>query len=88
MSELSECENEALASFIYTIWQVLKRCLFDGQGQLVFLVVKTTLIILGANFSICIIQLWFDQSTKGDLVLYKTQHDQSTKGDLIYKIMT
>jgi hypothetical protein len=85
MSELSKCTNEALASFIYTNWQVLKRCLFAGQGRLVFLVVKTTLISLGADFSICIIQLGFDQSAKGDLVNYNARHDQSTKGDLIYK---
>jgi hypothetical protein len=59
---------------------VLERCLFTRQGRLVFLVVKTTLISLGGNFSICIIYLGFDQSTKGDLVNYNAQHDQSTKG--------
>jgi hypothetical protein len=85
MSELSECSNEALASFIYTNWQVLKRCLFTGQVRLVFLVVKTTLISLGDDFSICIIYLGFDQSVKGDFVNYNARHDQSTKGDLIYE---
>jgi hypothetical protein len=43
-------------------------------------VVKTTLIALGADFSICIIYLGFDQSAKGDLVNYNARHDQSTKG--------
>jgi hypothetical protein len=70
-----------LASFIYTSWQVLERCLFTGQGRLVFLVVKTTLISLGDDFLICIIQLGFDQSAKGDLVNYNARHDESTKGD-------
>jgi hypothetical protein len=78
---MSELDNEVLASFIYTNWQVLQRCLFNGQGRLVFLVVKTTLISLGADFSICILYLGFDQSTKGDLVNYNARHDQSTKGN-------
>jgi hypothetical protein len=43
--------------------------------------VKTTLISLRADFSICIIYLGFDQSSKGDLVIYNARHDQSTKGD-------
>jgi hypothetical protein len=85
MSELSECDNEVMASFIYTNWQVLKMCLVIGQGWLVFLVVKTTLISLGDDFSIFIIYLGFDQFAKGDLVNYNDRHDQSTKGDLIYK---
>jgi hypothetical protein len=42
--------NEALASLIYISWQALKRCLFTGQGRLLHLVVKTTLIRHGANF--------------------------------------
>jgi hypothetical protein len=46
-------------------------------------VVKTTLIILGADFSICTIYLGFDQSTKGDLVNYNARYDQSMKGDLV-----
>ena len=78
---MSELDNEALASFIYTNWQVLERCLFIGQGRLVFLVVKTTLIRLGDDFSIFTIYLGFDQSTKGDLVNYNARHDQFTKGD-------
>jgi hypothetical protein len=56
-------------------------CLFTGQGRLVFVVVKTTLISLRDEFSICIIYLGFDQSTKGDLVNYNARRDQSTKGD-------
>jgi hypothetical protein len=70
-----------MASFIYTNWQVLKKCLFVGQGQLVFLVVKTTFNYPATDFSIFIIQLGFDQSAKGDLVNYNARHDQSTKGD-------
>ena len=41
---MSEWDNEALTSFIYTNCRVLERCLFTGHGRLVFLVVKITLI--------------------------------------------
>jgi hypothetical protein len=52
-----------------------------GRADLSSLVVKTALISLGADFSICIIYLGFGQSTKGDLVNYNARHDQSRKGD-------
>jgi hypothetical protein len=56
-------------------------CLFTGRADVSLWVVKTTLISLGANFLIFILQFGFDQSTKGDLVNYNAQYDQSTKGD-------
>jgi hypothetical protein len=59
---------------------VLERCLFTGQGQLVFLVVKTTLISLGVDFLICTIYLGFDQSTKWDLVNYNADMINPQKG--------
>jgi hypothetical protein len=63
-------------------------CLFTKQGRLLPIVVKTTLINPRGRLLKYHHIIWFDQSTKGDLVLYKTRHDQSTKGDLIYIIIT
>jgi hypothetical protein len=64
------CPNKALASLIYTIWQVLNKCLFTGRADFSFWVVITTLIYSGAVFSFSLLQLGFDQSAKGDLVNY------------------
>jgi hypothetical protein len=46
---MNECNNEALDSFIYTSWQALERCLFTGQGRLVFLVVNVGQLRGGVN---------------------------------------
>jgi hypothetical protein len=76
------CINEALASLIYTNWQVLK----GGVSSLARPTslsgwLEPPLFNLGADFSFCLLQLEFDQSAKGDLVNYNARHDQSTKGD-------
>jgi hypothetical protein len=39
-----------------------------------------SLISSGADLLFCLLQLSFDQSAKGDLVLYNNQHDQSAMG--------
>ena len=63
-------------------------CLFTWCSRLLLEVAKTTLLLLGADFTNTTIQIQFDQYTKGDLILYKTRLDKSAKGDLIYKIIT
>jgi hypothetical protein len=89
--QVSVCTNEALASLIYTIWHMCTGVSFHWLGRLlilggynhfnIFWVVITTLIYYGDDFSFSPLQLGFDQSAKGDLVIYNTRHDQSTKGD-------
>jgi hypothetical protein len=67
--------------YLYKLASIERKCLFTGRVDLSFWVVRTTLIFLGVDFLICILQLGFDQSAKGDLVNYNSRHDQSTKGD-------
>ena len=83
------CSNETPSSHINTSCEVvLGLCLFTWWSRLLLEVAKTTLQLLGDDFTNTIIQIQFDQSTKGDFLLYKTQLDQSAKGDLIYTIIT
>jgi hypothetical protein len=78
--QVSVCLNEALASLFIQFWHVW-RCLFTGRADFFFWVVITTFnIYSGADFLFCLLQLCFDQSAKGDLVIYNSRHDQSAKG--------
>jgi hypothetical protein len=69
MSDLSVCLNEALASLIYTILARLEVSL-HWQGRLLLLggYSRASLIYYGPEFLFSLLQLMFDQSTKGDLV--------------------
>jgi hypothetical protein len=79
------CPNEALASLIYTIWQVLNRCLFTGRADFSFWVVITTLIYSGwADFSFwVVITTLIYYGVVFSFSLLQLGFDQSAKGDLV-----
>jgi hypothetical protein len=83
--QVSVCLSEVLASLFIQVWHVWK-CLFTGRADFSIWVVITTFNIFWGLFNIfwgflfCLLQLHFDQSAKGDLVLYNSRHDQSAMG--------
>jgi hypothetical protein len=77
--QVSVCLTEALASLFIQHWHVW-RCLFTGRADFSFWVVITTFSIFWGRLLFCLLQLYFDQSAKGDLVLYNSRHDQSAMG--------
>ena len=87
LNEQVSCVSKWGASlFIYTILAHVK-CLFTGRVDFsnwvvmnTFIIFRASLISFGADFLFFLLQLSFDQSAKGDLVLYNNRHDQSVMG--------